>query len=75
MGQSANSSVHVTSWFDRLLKAGSGSFLGATLGLGIASALDCSYARGGQFIARWLADLGLLAPLALVLGLGFSWAR
>src|SRR4051812_803616 len=58
--------------FDRMLKAGSGAVLGATLGLVGVSALDCSYGRAGQFAARWLADLGLLAPLALLLGL--TWA-
>ena len=54
--------------FDRLLKAKSGALLGATLGLLVVAALDSSYGRGGSFFGRWLADLGLLAPLALLIG-------
>jgi len=60
---------------DRTLKAGSGAVLGATVALFAVAALDCSYSRGGQFFARWLADLGLLAPLALLLGLCAAGAR
>jgi arylsulfatase A-like enzyme len=60
--------VQGTRPFDRLLKAKSGALLGATLGLLVVAALDCSYGRGESFFARWLADLGLLAPLALLLG-------
>jgi len=77
MGQPDNSPLHTrlsdthfhsTSSFDRVLKASSGALLGATLGLLVVSALDCSYGRSGQFTLRWLAELGLLAPLALLLG-------
>jgi len=64
-----------TSSFDRLLKASSGAMLGVTLGLLLVAALDCSYGRGGQFSARWLADLGLLAPLSLLLGLAWAGVR
>ncbi|MEI9939786.1 MAG: sulfatase-like hydrolase/transferase [Pseudomonadota bacterium] len=78
MGQPANSplhpslqgnSFHGTSYFDRLLRAGSGAALGSKLGMFAVAALDCSYGRTGQFFARWLADVGLLAPPALLLGL------
>ena len=80
MGQPANPpplhpSSGNASTFDRLLKASSGALLGATLGLVLVAALDCSYGRGGQFVARWLADLGLLAPLSLLLGLAWVGAR
>ena len=78
MAQPVNSSlppVHRTSFFDRILKASSGALLGSTLGLAIVAALDSSYGRGGQFLARWLADLGLLAPLAVLLGLAWAGAR
>ena len=71
MGQPANSS----SLFDRTLKAGSGALLGSTFGLLAVATIDCAYARAGQFGARWLADLGLLAPLALLLGLAMAGAR
>jgi len=64
-----------TTWFDRLLKAKSGALLGATVGLFAVAALDCGYARGGAFFARWLADLGLLAPLALLLGGCWAFVR
>ncbi|MEO7034891.1 MAG: sulfatase-like hydrolase/transferase [Polyangiaceae bacterium] len=64
MGQPAKTS----GIFDRLLKASSGAALGSTLGLLLVTTLDCAYAsHGGQFAARWLADLGLLAPVALLL--------
>jgi len=80
MGQPANlpplpSSPGSVSAFDRLLRASSGAVLGATVGLISVAALDCSYGRGGQFVARWLADLGLLAPLSLLLGLAWAGAR
>jgi len=68
-------SIHGTSSVDRVLKAGSGALFGATLGLLLVAALDCSYSRGGSFVARWLADLGLLAPLALLLGSCWAGAR
>jgi hypothetical protein len=64
MGQSVNSS----NFFDRLLKAGSGALIGSTFGLLVVGAIDCAYARSGQFGARWLADLGLIAPVALLVG-------
>ncbi|MEI9951243.1 MAG: sulfatase-like hydrolase/transferase [Pseudomonadota bacterium] len=57
------------------MKASSGALLGATLGLIVVAALDCSYGRGGRFFLRWLADLGLLAPLALLLGLAWAGVR
>ncbi len=64
MGQPANTSTS----FDRLLRASSGAALGSTLGLLLVTTLDCAYANHtGQFAARWLADLGLLAPVALLL--------
>ncbi|HET7540755.1 MAG TPA: sulfatase-like hydrolase/transferase, partial [Polyangiaceae bacterium] len=76
MGQPANQSPESfppsQSSFDRLLRASSGAALGATLGLILVASLDCGYGHGGQFVARWLADVGLLAPLALLFGL--SWA-
>jgi choline-sulfatase len=84
MGQPANSprtpqlqdtDLHAPSSFDRVLRASSGSLLGATLGLLVVAALDCSYGRGGQFFARWLAELGLLAPLSLLLGCCWAGAR
>jgi len=64
-----------SSTLDKLLKACSGAALGATAGLIAIAALDCSYGRGGQFVARWLADLGLLAPLSLLLGLALAGVR
>lgn len=82
MGQSANHPLesHLSpppgpSGFDRVLKAGSGALLGATLGLILVATLDCNYGRGGSFMARWLAELGLLAPLALLLGFAVAAAR
>ncbi|HTA93101.1 MAG TPA: hypothetical protein VK745_26160, partial [Polyangiaceae bacterium] len=71
MGQSVNRS----NFFDRLLKAGSGALIGSTLGLLIVATIDCAYARGEQFGARWLADLGLIAPVALLVGAGVAAAR
>jgi choline-sulfatase len=69
MGQPAKTALHQPSSFDRLLKATSGALLGSTLGLCLVAALDCTYAsRSAQFGARFLADLGLLAPVALLLG-------
>jgi arylsulfatase A-like enzyme len=42
------------------------------LGLLLVTTIDCAYARRSeQFFARWLADVGLLAPLA-VLCVGFT---
>jgi choline-sulfatase len=84
MGQSANSPLPTRPVgtrslakrpLDRLLESASGALLGATLGLSIVALLDCSYGRGGHFFARWLADLGLLAPLALILGCAWAGAR
>ena len=78
MGQPGKSSFQPSvsgTRFDRLLKASSGALLGVTLGLVVVAALDCSYGRGGQFTARWLADLGLLAPLALGLALAVAGVR
>lgn len=55
--------------FDPLLKACSGGLLGCTLGLIVVAAVDCLCAgHVAHFGARWLADLGLLAPLALACG-------
>jgi choline-sulfatase len=69
MGQPANTAAPQLSSFDRVLKAASGALLGSTLGLGLVAALDCAYAaHGANFGARLMADLGLLAPLALLLG-------
>jgi choline-sulfatase len=63
MGPAASNNL-----FDRLLKAGSGAALGATFGLLLVAGIDCAYAsHSAQFVARWLADIGLLAPLALLL--------
>jgi len=75
MGQTSNPLLQPPSSFDRILKASSGALLGVTLGLPVVAALDCSYARGGQFFARWLADVGLLAPLAVLLGVAWAGAR
>ena len=77
MGQLANTpAVRQLSSFDRLLKAASGAALGATLGLLVVATLDCGYeSRSGQFAARWLADVGLLAPLALLVTCLLSAAR
>jgi choline-sulfatase len=62
MGQAASKSL-----FDRILKACSGAALGSTLGLLLVATIDCAYAsHSQQFAARWLADVGLLAPLALL---------
>src|SRR5882724_10595244 len=62
MGQAASKSL-----FDRILKAGSGAALGSTLGLLVVATIDCAYAsHSAQFAARWLADVGLLAPLSLL---------
>ncbi len=72
MGTPANR----TSLFDCALKASSGAALGATLGLLLVGGLDCAYAGSGQeFAARWLADLGLLAPLALAVSGAATGAR
>src|SRR5450432_1746348 len=71
MGQPANSSR----FFDRVLKAFSGALLGSTLGLLLAATIDCAYAHAGQYGVRWLADVGLLAPVALLLGAGMAAAR
>jgi arylsulfatase A-like enzyme len=50
-----------------MLKAGSGAALGSTLGLLVVATIDCAYANhSAQFAARWLADVGLLAPLSLL---------
>ncbi len=79
MGQPVNTTAAQTPFaspFDRVLKAASGALLGATLGLCVVAALDCSYAsHGAQFGARFLADLGLLAPVACLVGAGFSGVR
>jgi arylsulfatase A-like enzyme len=72
MGQPANTST----FLDRVLKAGSGAALGSTLGLLLVASLDCGYGRHpGQFAARWLADIGLLAPLGLLLAALVAAAR
>lgn len=65
MGQAASSNE--SSFFDRILKAASGAALGATVGLFAVSAWDVAYARSAELTARFLADAGLLAPLALLL--------
>ena len=77
MGQLANTpAAGRLNAFDRLLKAASGASLGASLGLLVVATLDCRYAnRGGQSGARWLADVGLLAPLALLMASAFTVAR
>jgi arylsulfatase A-like enzyme len=79
MGQPANqllgTSPPSSSSFDRLLKASSGAALGATVGLILVASLDCSSGRSEQFVDRWLADLGLVAPLALLLGLAWAAVR
>src|SRR5882724_1190903 len=60
MGPAASKSL------DRILKASSGAALGSTLGLLLVATIDCAYAAHAEhFRARWLADAGLLAPLAL----------
>jgi arylsulfatase A-like enzyme len=61
--------------FDQVLKACSGAALGATLGLALATSVDCAYARSGQYAARWLADAGLLAPIALLLAAASAGLR
>jgi choline-sulfatase len=71
MGQPANSS----NVFDRLLKAGSGALLGSTLGLLLVASIDCAYSHADQYGARWLADLGLIAPLALLLAVATAGVR
>jgi choline-sulfatase len=71
MGQPANSS----SFFDRVLKAVSGGLLGSTLGLLLVTTIDCAYARADQYGARWLADAGLLAPVALLTGVAVAALR
>jgi arylsulfatase A-like enzyme len=71
MGQPANRS----SFPDRVLKAFSGALLGSSAGLALAATIDCSYARAEHFFARWLADLGLLAPLALGMAAGVAAVR
>src|SRR4051812_22395709 len=71
MGQPANRS----NLSDRVLKAISGALLGSTIGLLLATTIDCAYARGDHYGARWLADAGLLAPLALALGAGMTAVR
>ncbi len=71
MGQPANRS----SFLDRVLKASSGAALGATVGLLLTAAIDCAYARADHYALRWLADLGLLAPVALLLGFAVAAAR
>ena len=77
MGQPANTPLPNNSGpFDRLLKAASGAALGASFGLVLVATLDCLYAtRGGQFAARWLADVGLLAPLAVLLAVVLAGVR
>jgi arylsulfatase A-like enzyme len=68
MGQPANTAESSTPLFDPILKAASGALLGSTLGLAVVAALDCACARSGQFALRWLVDVGLLAPVALLFG-------
>jgi len=79
MGQPANHPPHSppqrASWFDSLLKASSGALLGATVGLLLVAAIDSNYGRREAFAARFLAELGLLAPLSLLLGAGMAGAR
>jgi choline-sulfatase len=76
MGQPANIAAPPPSALDRLLKAASGALLGSTLGLGLAAVIDCAYAtRGAEYGARLLADLGLLAPVALLLGCALAVVR
>ncbi|MES1176851.1 MAG: sulfatase-like hydrolase/transferase [Myxococcales bacterium] len=76
MGQPANTPAPNLSSFDRVLKAASGALLGSTLGLVIVAALDCAYAaHGASYGARLLADLGLIAPLSLLLGGALTAAR
>ncbi len=66
---------HQPSFFDQVLKAASGAVLGCTLGLCLTAALDCAYGHAGKFGARFLADVGLLAPLALLVAVGVAAAR
>lgn len=73
MGKSA--SFNESSFFDRASRAGSGAALGATLGLLVVSLIDVAYGRGGRFGARYLADVGLLAPLALGVAFGMACVR
>ncbi|MET0792557.1 MAG: sulfatase-like hydrolase/transferase [Polyangiaceae bacterium] len=76
MGQPANTAAPQPSSFDRLLKAASGALLGSSVGLGLVAALDCAYAsHRAEFGLRLLADLGLLAPLSLLLGCGLAAVR
>ena len=50
--------------------------LGTTVGLVVVAAIDCSYAtRSTDFGLRYLADVGLLAPLSLLLGGALSALR
>lgn len=70
MGQTAKKSL-----FDQILKAASGAALGSVLGLALVAVLDCAYGRAGQFPARWLADAGLIAPLALLVAGAISAVR
>ena len=71
MGQPANRS----SFPDRVLKACSGALLGSSFGLGIAATIDCAYAGPDHYFARWLTDLGLVAPLALAAGSAMAAVR
>jgi len=76
MGQPASPTFIRASWFDRVLKATSGAVLGALSGLCLVALLDCSFAGGGSsFGARVLADLGLLAPVALLAAGALSGVR
>lgn len=69
MGLTANSTVTRKPSFDRLLDL-SGPLLGSSSSLFAIAGLDCAYAtRGSDYAARWLADVGLIAPIALALGL------
>ncbi len=62
--------------FDFILEASSGAALGSALGLLLVVTIDCAYAGSSQELqARWLADLGLLAPLALGVSALFTGVR
>ena len=76
MGLPANSSATRQLTVRRVLEVLSGPLLGSSGGLFLVATLDAFYAaQSSDFGARWLAELGLLAPLALGLGLIFTVFR
>lgn len=59
------------SWASRASRAAFGGAIGGM----IASVVDAAYATDGKGVAQaWMVDLGLIAPLAIPIGIGVSGA-